>query len=352
VYIKKHFNFLAILVLIPGIVLFSAYSGEEGTDYPGGSPAGYTGSPYDGKDCQYCHGGTSQFVEGWITSDIPAEGYTPGNSYTITVTVTGSGEKGFEVSPHDLNGNLLGTLSAGTGNKLVGSGKYVTQSASSTSNPATWNFTWTAPPAGTGEVTFWGAFTVNKPVTKTSILVVQELIASSLTVEASAEPNQICTGDSSHLTVTVSGGTGAYAYAWTSNPPGFSSGLQDLWVFPLETTTYYVIVDDGISTGTDSTEVTVFCLGSSENGGDLNRVVLYPNPFKDGFRIVLSNPESRSVTLTLTGLSGRVVYREVLRLTGDVNTYFIGMNGCNPGIYILTLSDGVNQFTEKVLKTE
>ncbi len=172
----------SMLFLLPSLVvviLLSAFSGQVAM-YPEGAPAGYTGSPGDGQNCTHCHNGSASTVSNWITSDIPASGYLPGQMYNITVTVSGSGTKGFEVSPQNLTGTLLGTLTAGAGNKLVGSGKYVTHSSASNSNPATWTFKWTAPPSGTGPVTFYGAFTVNEPVTKLSTLTVNENLATAI----------------------------------------------------------------------------------------------------------------------------------------------------------------------------
>jgi hypothetical protein len=154
-------------------ILATAYSGDN-ADYPGGAPAGYTGSPFDGKNCSTCHGGTASNVTGWITSNVPGTGYVPGNNYTITVTVSGNGNKGFEVSPQDVDGNLLGTLIVGPGTELTGSGKYITHSSDKNSDPAVWTFTWTAPAAGTGEVVFYGAFALNLSVTKLSTLSVFE----------------------------------------------------------------------------------------------------------------------------------------------------------------------------------
>ena len=123
-----------------------------------------TGSPGDGSNCTSCHGGTASSVVGWITSNIPASGYVPGQTYQITATsgiTTSSGLYGFEVSPQSMSGALLGTLTAGTANKLVGSGKYVTQSNASSNK--VWNFTWTAPAVGCGTITFYGAFARGKP---------------------------------------------------------------------------------------------------------------------------------------------------------------------------------------------
>ncbi|MCX6270801.1 MAG: T9SS type A sorting domain-containing protein [Bacteroidetes bacterium] len=149
-----------ITFLLPSLLLaafiFSAYTS--------GAPSGYSGSPFDGKSCTYCHSGTATTVTGWISSNIPASGYVPGTTYQITASngLTGSGKLGFEVSPQNAAGTLLGTLAAGTGSKLVGSGKYITQ-MSATSSTSSWTFSWTAPVAGTGNVTFYGAFARNKP---------------------------------------------------------------------------------------------------------------------------------------------------------------------------------------------
>jgi len=165
-------TYYLIAGILPLTLLLSSYSGDS--KYGGGSPGGYTGSPGDAKTCVQCHGGTASAVTGWITSNVPSGGYIPGTTYTMTVTITGTGKKGFEVSPQTPSGALVGTLTAGSGTHLVNANKAVTQSSSSTANPYTKTFTWTAPVAGTGDVTFYGAFTLNKPVTKLCTLVIPE----------------------------------------------------------------------------------------------------------------------------------------------------------------------------------
>jgi hypothetical protein len=174
----------AIVMLLSSYSLLSPYSGSDSM-YPSGAPAGYTGSPGDGQNCSDCHGGSVATVQNWITSDVPQDGYIPGQTYTITATSTGSGKKGFEVSPQNQAGDQLGTLTAGSGEKLVGSGKYVTHTSSSNSNPKVWTFQWTAPVAGTGDVTMYGAFALNTSSTKLSTLVIAENIGTGIP-EASA----------------------------------------------------------------------------------------------------------------------------------------------------------------------
>lgn len=147
---------------------------------PQGAPAGKTGSPGDGgATCQTsgCHSGSVTVVPGIMTSNVPTEGYTGGTTYTITVTTTGSGNKGLEVSPQDLTGNLMGTLIAGTGTKLLGGGKYLTHTTPKTGSSATWTFQWKAPAVGTGDITFYGAFAVTDKSTKKSTLVIKEKVA-------------------------------------------------------------------------------------------------------------------------------------------------------------------------------
>ncbi|MFZ4522256.1 MAG: choice-of-anchor V domain-containing protein [Bacteroidales bacterium] len=226
--------------------------------YPSGSPAGYTGSPGDGQHCVSCHGGSAATVTGWITSNIPAAGYTAGTAYTMTVTVSGTGKKGFEVSPQNASGTQLGTLAAGSGNHTTGGTKYVTQSSSgSTNSTVTWNFTWTAPVAGTGTVTFYGAFTVGKSNTKLSTTVVNENTVLPLAVVVTANPMTIIQGSSSQLNAAPSGGSGTYTYSWTSVPAGFTSNIQNPVVTPGATTQYIVTVGDGSGTVQGNVTVTV-----------------------------------------------------------------------------------------------
>ncbi len=163
--------------LVGVILLFPAFEIKDGNHYPSGAPAGYTGSPTDGKDCSIssCHGGNSTTVIGWITTNIPSNGYTAGTTYNITVSVPGStsDQKGFEVSPQNPGGAFLGTLIPGAGSKITGT-NYITHTTSMMANPAVWTFSWTAPASGSGAVTFYGAFAVSKNTTHTTFLSVSE----------------------------------------------------------------------------------------------------------------------------------------------------------------------------------
>lgn len=147
------------------------------------APAGHSGSPADGKNCTACHFGTAEAKTNIITSDIPGTGYVPGNTYTITVTLNNAGTSrfGFQLSPQNNAGTMLGTWGANTTETQVISGKWATHKLASTSgtDTKTWTLQWTAPSAGTGDVTFYGAFNIANGDNTTSG---DKIWTSSLTV--------------------------------------------------------------------------------------------------------------------------------------------------------------------------
>jgi hypothetical protein len=150
-------SFLSILI---SIVLISWVL------YPDGSPGGKTGSPGDGgANCTDCHSGTSQQAVSWITTNIPVSGYIPGQTYTVTATATHSGavKYGFEITAEDAANAKKGTFTITdvAQTRKVNSNLAVTHTAGGTTpqgGSKSWSFDWTAPAAGTGAITFYGAF--------------------------------------------------------------------------------------------------------------------------------------------------------------------------------------------------
>lgn len=93
-------------------------------------------------------------------------------------------------------------------------------------------------------------------------------IGNILIASASAVPSIVCTGDSTQLDVTATGGSGTYTYSWTSNPAGFTSTAKNPWAHPSVSTVYTVAVNDGTNTITSSTSVTVQPGAVSNAGND------------------------------------------------------------------------------------
>ena len=126
-----------------------------------GSPGGKTGSPMDNSDCTSCHSPSAPATVSTthITSNIPSNGYTPGNTYTIT---TSSWADGFEITCEENTGSTkTGTFFNinPSANQLVNNGNAITHTAAGNSS-GTWSFDWEAPSIGTGDITFYGAFIV------------------------------------------------------------------------------------------------------------------------------------------------------------------------------------------------
>ena len=76
-------------------------------------------------------------------------------------------------------------------------------------------------------------------------------------ITVSADPTDICAGESSQLSANATGGSGSFTYSWTSIPEGFTSDEQNPVVTPTDTTKYVVAVDDGIFTVYDTATVNV-----------------------------------------------------------------------------------------------
>ena len=161
-----------------------------------GGPAGHSGDPAGGnKTCNTagCHIGVTPIAaNGLITSNIPASGYIPGSTYTVTASITRPGHTkfGFQVTPQNATGTILGTLIAtSTQTQLNGiNNSYITHNSSGTSGSGakTWTFNWTAPSAGSGNVKFYAAFNASNSNNSSSG---DTIFTSSLTI-----PENLSTG--------------------------------------------------------------------------------------------------------------------------------------------------------------
>jgi len=201
---KKSYPFLLVLAF-PVVLMILANST--------GSPGGKTGSVGDGGNtCTDCHTGTANPVTGWISSNIPPEGYTPGATYNITAIGNHTGVVlfGFELTAEDGQGNKVGTLTVTDPlqTQLTNSNAAVTHTASGNTpigNMKTWNMGWTAPATAIGDITFYAAFNAANGTGNTSGDVIY---TSTLTVDNTAPavllsitPDEAVQGDNVECTV-------------------------------------------------------------------------------------------------------------------------------------------------------
>lgn len=130
---------------------------------------GLTGAPSEGS-CFSCHSGALNDLNGGIVIlNVPAQ-YTPGQVYPIGVILAQSTSSrwGFEITALTAGGQMAGTLddnNNNVGQQTQGGITYVSQTTqkgfdgtySDSLGGAVWTMSWTAPPVGTGPVTFYAA---------------------------------------------------------------------------------------------------------------------------------------------------------------------------------------------------
>lgn len=214
---------IALFVLI--LLRFDSSTGSSS-----GAPAGYANDPASGQsNCTSCHAGTAIQATpntASITTNIPASGYVPGQTYTITANVITSGRSkfGFEVAAQSSNGATRGTLivTNTTQTKIVNN-NYITHTLSGTSGNGskTWTFNWVAPATGSGPVGFYGAFNASNSNNSTSgdiIYVTSTTVQENtcnLTPGITATNDTVC--PTSQTSLTASGGL---TYAWSNGAFG------------------------------------------------------------------------------------------------------------------------------------
>jgi hypothetical protein len=155
---KKFYYSLIAILAVPVILILLSNST--------GSPGGRTGSIGDnGNTCTGCHTGTATNKFGWITTNVPLQGYTPGQTYTITATGTHTGvvKFGFELTVEDNQGNKVGTLQLTdpARTKFTNGNHAVTHTAAGnipSGNTSSWSMNWIAPSGTSGSIGIYAAF--------------------------------------------------------------------------------------------------------------------------------------------------------------------------------------------------
>jgi hypothetical protein len=293
-------KFIALFAIVATALLI--FSSTSTIGYLTGAPSGKANDPSSGNsNCTSCHSGTatSNATIGNITTNIPATGYVPGTTYTITANVVYAGKTrfGFEVSPQNTAGTLKGTITITdpTNTKIV-STKYVTHTSAGNTGTGSrsWSFNWTAPAAGTGVVGFYGAFLVGNNngsesgdlTYKTSITVLE---ASPCTISATiTSPDTICTLDT--VTLVASSTPTAASYLWNT-----SSTTQ--------------IATGGSGTYTVTVTAPGGCTATATK-------TVYATPLKAPTGIVVSTIKGTSATLTWTKASCATGYTLQYRPVG------------------------------------
>ena len=158
-----------LLTLTLTLILALIFFPESSTSFGSGSPGGKTNSPTDASNCTSCHSGTINSGSGSIeiSSNIPASGYVPGETYVVEITQEhpSFSKFGFEITAEGgigVNPKVGGFGTTNNETQSISSNTAVTHTASGTSGSAstggfakTWTINWEAPPAGSGDITFY-----------------------------------------------------------------------------------------------------------------------------------------------------------------------------------------------------
>ncbi|MBI9036296.1 MAG: hypothetical protein JEZ03_17685, partial [Bacteroidales bacterium] len=152
---------------------------------------------------------------------------------------------------------------------------------------------------------------------------------AQLTVTAIADPaTGVCSGETVQLTVTVTGGSGNYTYAWVANPNTYVPDIQSPLVTPVVTTIYTVTVSDQSLPyyGTDQIMVTVVPYPTAFAGADGTMCET-----QNQFQLSGTAENYSSVQWSISPPEAGVIPN-----TGSLNTIFIPSDNA-PETVILTL---------------
>lgn len=246
--------------------------------------AGFNAAPSQNAcNASGCHTGNTLNASGGsisITDNIPTNGYVPGVTYTVNVTVARSGSNlfGFGLEAANSSNAQAGILQniSGATSTLTSTRQNVvhTTNSGASAGSKTWSFLWTAPSATTGIVTFYSAGNAANSNNGSS----GDFI---YTTTKTISPTPLSTN--SILTNPICSGTVGLSIPFTTGTT-FNSGN----VFTAE-------LSD--ATGSFSSPLTIGSLTATSSGTIISTVPL-PNVFGTGYRIrvVSSNPTYTGIT--------------------------------------------------------
>ncbi|MDD3638169.1 MAG: T9SS type A sorting domain-containing protein [Bacteroidales bacterium] len=352
---KKSYKFLYLLLIPFAALLLSNMSGSIG---------GKTGSPGDnGANCTECHVGTPITQNGWIETNIPPNGFTPGETYEITVNAShpDAGRFGFELTAESEGGVKLGgfTLTDPTRTRFTNGSNAITHTSSGNAggNSTSWSVGWTAP-EGQSVVRFYAAVNgangnganTGDQIYLTNLFVNQALPA----VLVSVEPGEAEKGSSPELTLIGANTT------WGSETPVVSIiNVEDdtevytaasVTVFtdeelvavihiPFEATVGSYTVQAGDVSLPGAFEVTVVNGLEAQTADEFK---MFPNPLNSDVLSVEFNQEG---DLLFYSIEGKLI--DHFKVNSGLNR--LSLNELQSGMYIVVGQMNEKSFTQKLV---
>lgn len=225
-------------------------------------------------------GGTTPYTYSWtsipagFTSNIQNPVVTPTVTTKYVAHVTSGTTTRTDTTQVQVNVAVTATANPYT----INSGASSQLNATAIGGTGVYTYSWTSSPPGFTsniqnpvvtpvQTTIYTA-TINSGTQVGSDTTKVTVNMSPLTVNVTATPQDICAGQTTQLNAAAAGGSLTYTYFWYSNPPGFTSNIQNPVAQPLQTTLYIASVNDGFQTVVDSVLVTVTMPPSAYAGID------------------------------------------------------------------------------------
>lgn len=161
--------FLAFLLIPISAIVFMAQSGGATSGGATGSPGDVANAPMGASgNCLMCHSNSGNYNTSIaiIVTPTPTNGYTLGQTYSITVnqTSTGASEHGFQITAENAVASKVGTFAITDAiHTQVQSGNHFVTHTKAGDDEISWSFNWTAPPTDEGDVTFYAATIAGNP---------------------------------------------------------------------------------------------------------------------------------------------------------------------------------------------
>lgn len=343
----KKISLLAV-VLVAGLLAV-----EQAYTNAGGAPASHTGAPGE-NNCTSCHGG-SPLNTGNATRTLVFNGnasltsYVPGQTYTAVYTASNPTTTvfGFQMIAKNATGANVGTFVITNPNQTQVSSGYFQQTFSgSQASPAgtkSWSFSWTAPAAGTGTVSFYVATNIADGNGSTSgdqiytnVFTLTETVAATSITAATIPATAFCVGATVQVSYSATGtfNSGNVFTAQLSNASGsFASPVN-------------------IGTSTTGGNITANIPTGSAAGSGYKIRVIASNPATTGLEssafnisVPAATPtiSSNGFALTSTGSGPFVWFFNGNPIAGatsasytptQLGSYTVGIenNGCSPSI--------------------
>jgi hypothetical protein len=159
---------------------------------------------------------------------------------------------------------------------------------------------------------------------------------NTLSVNPFAQPDTICSGETTQLFAQASGGAGNqfYNFTWISDPPGFNSEEKNPYVQPFVNTIYTVVLDDGFMQVSDSVIIVVHNTPFIDLGPDTTVCVF------DTLILDAGNPGS--AYLWSNGSTERKIYAGTTGIAFSTRTIWVTVTspeGCAATDYLTLVFD-------------